>query len=50
MKENPMMTTREIAAVLGLAQRTIIKRTNGLKMAGLIKRVGPAKGGRWEVL
>ena len=50
MKENPQISTREIAAMLGLSQMTIIKHTNGLKAAGLIKRVGPIKGGRWEVL
>ena len=50
MEENPQISTREMATILGLVQRTIIRNINDLKAAGLIKRVGPAKGGRWETL
>ena len=50
MRGNPQIPTREIATALGLSQMTIIKHTNSLKAAGRIRRVGPAKGGRWEVL
>ena len=50
MEDNPQISTREMATILGLVQRTIIRNINDLKAAGLIKRVGPAKGGRWEIL
>jgi len=35
--------------LLGISDRAIKNNINKLKKQDLIKRVGPAKGGRWEV-
>ena len=43
-------SAREIAVILGLTPRAVEKHIAALKTAGRLKRVGPAKGGRWEVV
>lgn len=50
MKQNPAITTTELAQLLNISRRAIAKQTALLKEKGLIRRIGPAKGGRWEVL
>ncbi len=47
---NPRITTTELAADLNVSQRTIINRTTKLKEKGILRRIGPSKGGRWEIL
>ena len=47
---NPSVTTKEIADNLSIAQRNIQKHIRKLKEAGVIRRVGPDKGGYWEVV
>ena len=43
-------SAREIAEVLGLTPRAVEKHIAALKTAGRLRRIGPAKGGRWEVV
>ena len=50
IKENPRMTQEELAEKTKLSRRGIEWNINKLKEAGRIKRVGPDKGGNWEVL
>ena len=50
MKQNPAITTTELAQLLNISRRAIAKQTALLKEKGLIRRIGPDKGGRWEVL
>ena len=40
----------EMAATLGITPRAVEKQIRQLKARGRLRRVGPAKGGRWEVL
>jgi|LGOV01.1.fsa_nt_gb ATP-dependent DNA helicase RecG len=49
MKENQLITIQELSALLGISDRAIKNNINKLKKQDLIKRIGPAKGGRWEV-
>jgi len=42
-------TIENLASQLGVTKRTIIRDIDKLKRAGVLKRVGPAKGGHWEV-
>jgi len=49
IKENAQVSTAEMAAVLGITKRAVIKQTNRLQDAGKIRHLGPAKGGSWEV-
>jgi ATP-dependent DNA helicase RecG len=44
------ISTATIAEELGISKRAVIKQTNKLQENGQLTRVGPAKGGRWEVI
>ncbi len=50
IRENPGMATEEMAAALGLSQKGIEWQIKKLKEDGLLRRVGPDKGGHWKVL
>ena len=51
MRRNPRITIVELAAQLGVASTSgIEKHLKAMRDAGCIRRAGPAKGGRWEVL
>lgn len=43
-------SAREIAEALGLTPRAIEKQIAALKAAGRLRRVGPPKGGHWEII
>ncbi|MEM3473639.1 MAG: winged helix-turn-helix transcriptional regulator [archaeon] len=49
MKENPKITIKELEAVMGLTRRGVEWNINKLKREGKIIRIGPDKGGYWEV-
>lgn len=50
LSANSTASAREIAAALELTPRAVEKQIATLRAAGHLRRVGPAKGGRWEVL
>jgi len=50
MKENPSITIGKIAKATGLTIKGVEWNIKGLKQKGLIKRIGPNKGGHWEVM
>ncbi|MDP2807655.1 MAG: winged helix-turn-helix transcriptional regulator, partial [bacterium] len=50
MTETPAITKQEIAEALGLSLAGIEKVIRTLKQQGLLRRIGPDKGGHWEVL
>lgn len=47
---NPKISRRELSAKLKMNPSAIQKHMNTLKKKGLLKRVGPAKGGYWDVV
>lgn len=47
---NNRITTQIMADTLGLTKRAILKQIDKLKKRGILKRVGPAKGGYWKIL
>ncbi len=49
IRENPKITMREIEESTGLSRRGVEWNIAKLKKEGKIKRVGPDKGGHWEV-
>ena len=49
MKENPEITMPMIAESLRLTTRAVEKNVARLQAEGIVKRVGPDKGGHWEV-
>ena len=50
LRHEPTATQNEIAATIGLSRRGVEKNLKNLKAAGRIRRIGPDKGGHWEVL
>ncbi|MBN1322760.1 MAG: putative DNA binding domain-containing protein [Methanotrichaceae archaeon] len=50
LKANPELAAREIASKIGITQRAVEKQIARLREEGRIRRIGPAKGGRWKVL
>ena len=39
-----------MAEKIGVTRRTIAKITGALQAEGIIRRVGPNKGGHWEII
>lgn len=50
IKSNPKITQNKLAEIAGLTRRGIEWNLAKLKEKGIIKRIGPAKGGYWEVI
>lgn len=47
---DPNITTQKIAEQLQVSRQTIATRIKKLQQEGYVKRIGPDKGGRWEVI
>lgn len=47
---NPHITAAELAAILNVSRRTVLSRMSMLKQKGILRRIGPSKGGHWEIL
>ena len=47
---NPKISIQEIAEDMEISNTTVDKHVKKLKEMGIIQRIGPAKGGYWEVL
>lgn len=50
LRKNPVVTRSDLAQMLGLTDSGVKWQLNKLKAQGRIRRVGPDKGGHWEVL
>ena len=50
LAEDPDMTISKLAGILGVTTRAIEKQLAKLQEQGRLRRVGPARGGYWEVL
>ncbi len=50
LKVTPTMTTAELARELGLTDKGVAWQLKRLQDKKRLRRVGPAKGGHWEVL
>ena len=46
----PTCTYEELAERIGISRRAITKQIKNLRETGKLKRIGPDKGGHWEVL
>lgn len=44
------ITTQEMADKLEISRRAVAKTIAKLQSAGILRRVGPDKGGHWEVI
>ncbi|MCR5065138.1 MAG: HTH domain-containing protein, partial [Bacteroidales bacterium] len=48
--KNPQITLSELADKLNMTRRGIDKNIKKLKEQGIIRRIGPDKGGYWEII
>nr|NQU93021.1 winged helix-turn-helix transcriptional regulator [Bacteroidota bacterium] len=47
---NQSISARELAVQVGISHRKTQDNIQKLKEIGILRRIGPAKGGHWEVL
>lgn len=50
IRDNSAVTIPELSALIGVTERSIERNIQALQTNGYLKRIGPAKGGHWEVL
>ena len=50
IRDNPKVTQSQLAKITGLTVRGVEWNMKKLQEAKVIKRVGPAKGGHWEII
>ncbi len=48
--KNPTISVAEIAPLVGLTRRGVEEQIRKLKLDGVLRRVGPDRGGHWEVI
>ena len=49
IRENPTISINELAQLVGVSIKTIRTTLNKLKQMGQIERIGPDKGGYWQI-
>ena len=50
IKENPYISTQDMANIIGIDRRNIARNIKKLQANGIVKRIGPDKGGYWEIV
>jgi len=50
IKNNPSISKKEMSETIGIRPSSIDKNITTLKEKGYLKRIGPAKGGHWEII
>ena len=50
LRENPRHSTKSLAAYIGISAKGVEKQLAKLKSQGIIRRIGPDKGGSWEII
>lgn len=50
IKENPYISKKELSKTIGISTTAIDKNITRLKKEGLLRRIGPDKGGYWKVV
>lgn len=50
IRQDSTVTSEKIAKSLNISKRTVLRRLEELKGQGVVRRVGPTKGGSWEVV
>ena len=49
LRQHPEYTIARLAEQIGITPKAVEKQLAGLKAEGLVRRIGPDKGGKWEV-
>lgn len=50
IKANPIISAKQLADILGITSRAVEKNLAQLRESNTIRRIGPDKGGHWEVI
>ena len=50
LRQDPNMSTMELAGQIGISRRAVAKHVAALQASGALRRIGPDKGGYWEVV
>ncbi len=50
IRADPSITTASLGEQLGITRQAVLKQISKLKTRGRLRRIGPARGGRWEVI
>lgn len=50
LQSNPYLSTRDLAEQIGISAKGVEKQLGVLKASGRLRRIGPDKGGKWQVL
>ena len=50
IEENPHITRRELASIIGISEDGIKYHITNLKSMGVLERIGPDKGGYWRIV
>ncbi len=50
IQNNPGITIEELASKIGISDRAVKKQLSILKARGSLKRIGPDRGGHWEIV
>ncbi|MCK5820358.1 MAG: winged helix-turn-helix transcriptional regulator [Bacteroidales bacterium] len=50
VQRNNTITTKELAGIIGVSEKGIEFHISRLKSENILKRVGPDKGGHWEII
>ena len=49
LQAEPTLSAKALAEKLGISSRAVEKQIDQLKKDGRLRRIGPAKGGHWQV-
>ena len=50
IRQDAVVSAESLGEALGITKRAVLKQIAKLKSRGRLRRVGPAKGGYWEVI
>lgn len=50
LRQNPKLSATALAAEIGISAKGIQRHLANLKSEGILNRIGPDKGGRWQIL
>jgi len=50
LQDNPALSIPELAEKMKKSESAVERAIRKLRQSGLLKRVGPAKGGYWEII
>ena len=49
MRDNKYITTKELSEHIKISTTAVDNNISKLKKKGVLRRIGPAKGGYWEI-